>query len=90
LREWGTSPDRIQAYHEPRYGIAVPDGSYGYQTLKGFCTYGDPSITDPKARLESNLEDLDVRGDGADPADLSDGVRDQLEQLGYVSREARN
>ena len=84
LREHGVPSERIAAYHEPLYGVALPGNYYGYQTPDGFRERGTAPVDDPQRRLERLLADRAEPESAENESDLPDGVLDQLEQLGYA------
>lgn len=72
----------IQQYDDPRRGIAVADSYYGYETFNGFEEQGEAKIGDPKAQLDSFVEEWEISPD-SDEA-LTEGVSEQLRDLGYM------
>jgi len=84
LQERGTSPEQIEAYHEPKYAMSAPGGYYGYQTRQGYTEIGRPPTSNPEAMLQELLDARDVREPTEMPDPLGDSVLDQLEALGYA------
>ena len=73
----------IGRYDAPLRGYVGPGDCYAYETPDGLEATGDDGPTDPRARLEAIVDDLDVRrvdGRGSVPEE----IRDQLERLGYA------
>lgn len=75
--------DRLARYDQVFRGIARGD-DYGFETPDGFELIGDGSAADTQVALEELVETLDVRDGEANEQEVSDGVMDQLEDLGYA------
>lgn len=58
-------------------------GYYGHQTFDGFEEYGEETHENPLERLEDLITQLDIVKT-RDDVDLSDSVKQQLEDLGYA------
>lgn len=73
----------FEKYDEKLYGVAITNGSYAYQTGKDLDITGD-RVNDAAERLQDLVSDLDVREVSAQNDTIPDGVRQQLEDLGYA------
>lgn len=86
----------IEQYDRRLFGVAVPDGRYGYEALDGFRTespIGDADDcgrddrgedTDLRERLDQVRDSLDTASVSLGDQDVPEDVRTRLEELGYA------
>ena len=75
--------DRIEQYDASLRGYASPATHYGYETVEGFAESSESNAADSRGRLRDLVNELDVRRVKRDN-EVPEGVREQLEQLGYA------
>ena len=80
----GFSRDRLEAYDQSLDAIAAPRDYYGYETRKGFIETGTPTISNPRAKLESLVEELSQHKKIESNREVKKSVLNQLEDLGYT------
>jgi len=83
VREAVQDEQMVQAYDEPRFGLALNPNYYGYESIDGYKSEGEAEIEqDPLAvlaTLKSGRPSL-----SRDQPEFDDDVRSQLEKLGYL------
>jgi arylsulfatase A-like enzyme len=80
----GVPKSKIESYERERDGVGFAAGCYAYETLDGFEVTGDPGDRDPEAVLDRIRDSLDRRTAEDETGTLSDGVEEQLRDLGYA------
>lgn len=73
----------VSTFEDKRYGIALPEDYYGFETADRFIESGTASVSDPRQRLQTLVDDLDYR-DGSEDIDVSESVMQDLKDLGYA------
>jgi arylsulfatase A-like enzyme len=82
LGEESDVADRLEPMERSLWGIASPNGYYGYQTLDGFKERGKSIHSDPEAEMDAIIESLAVNE--SDLSEMSESVERHLEDLGYM------
>lgn len=80
----GYDQDTIDRYDTHLFGVVIPDGCYGYETLDGFEERRKPANIDLRGRLDTARDALNIASVSFDEASVPVDVQDRLEELGYV------
>jgi hypothetical protein len=73
----------IEEWDRPLAGFVTKDGAYGFQTTDGDFWLSD-DVDDPEERLDDLQSDLTERTVEEEETEITDGVKSQLEDLGYA------
>ena len=80
LQRTGVS-DVYDRYNEPLFGVCLPDGSYGYQSVDGDRGDVPEKQLDRQIRSHTNTVPTDF---SRSSMEVDDSIREQLEDLGYA------
>lgn len=81
----GAPIDEFHEWQTELAGFVTTDGAYCYESAPGeFDVIGETVESDPRGRLDELVSHLDRRSVDDDGVDVSDEVRDRLEELGYA------